>query len=143
VTNRRTLAAALTFAAVLSVVGCGPAGPKTYSVRGKLDLTGGDVAHLAGCNIEAAHESDPTVRASGSVQSDGRFTLETLHEGVILKGAQQGKYRVRLLLSDDGDAEARKLRRKAIHPRFLQFETTGLSLEVPPDSEVVLKVAAR
>jgi hypothetical protein len=50
---------------------------------------------------------------------------------------------VRLLLSDDGDAEARKLRRKAIHPRFLQFETSGLSLEVPPDSEVVLKVAAR
>jgi hypothetical protein len=126
-----------------SVVGCGPAGPRTYPVRGRVEATAGDVRPLAGSNVEAALESDPTVRASGVIQPDGRFTLETLHAGVILKGAPAGTYQARIILDDDGDREARRQRRAAVHPRFLQFKTSGLSFQVPADGDVILKVAPR
>ena len=123
--------------------GCGPAGPKTYPVHGKFEVAGGDAAHLAGATVEAAEVTDPSVRASGTIQSDGSFTLETLHAGVIKKGAQEGNYKVRIILGDDGDREARRLRRAAVHARFLQFETSKLSFQVPTSGDVILKVAPR
>jgi hypothetical protein len=125
------------------VVGCGPAGPKTYPVRGKVEIAAGDIRQLAGNHVEAALEGDPTVRASGVIQPDGSFTLETLHAGVILKGAQAGNYQVRIILADDGDSETQRLRRAALHPRFLQFQTSGLSFQVPTEGDVILKVSPR
>jgi hypothetical protein len=136
-------AAVLAFVGLWGMVGCGPAGPKTYPVRGKVELAGGDASNLAGNNIEAAMASDSTVRASGVIQPDGSFTLETLHAGVILKGAQEGNYQVRLILDDDGDRESKRRRRAALHPRYLDFKTSGLSFKVPTEGDVLLKVAPR
>jgi len=85
---------------LFGAVGCGSAGPTTYRVNGKVELVGGEVKHLAGHHIEAVLTGEPTVRASGEIQQDGSFTLETLHAGVILKGAREGNYQVRIILSD-------------------------------------------
>lgn len=134
-------AAVLGLAALLGVLGCG-SGPKTYTVRGKLELTGGDVQALAGHTLEAMSESDPTVRASGVIQPDGSFTLETLHAGAVYKGAQEGTYQARIILADD-DKEAMRRARAALNARFLQFKTSGLTFKVPPEGEVTLKVAGR
>ena len=38
------------------------------------------------------------VRASGVIEPDGRFKLETLQGGEVVKGAREGTYRVRLIL---------------------------------------------
>ena len=65
----------------LAFTGCGPGGPKTHPVRGKVELAGADAAPLAGSHVEAALVSDPNVRASGEIQPDGRFSLQTLHAG--------------------------------------------------------------
>src|SRR5262245_61851004 len=133
-------AVVLAFLGLGGLAGCGPAGPTTYPVRGKVELAGGDPRQLAGSNVEAALESDRTVRASGVIQPDGTFTLETLHAGVLRKGALAGTYRVRLILSDD---DARSKRSAVLAPRYLQFEKSGLSLKVPADGDVVLKVSSR
>src|SRR5262245_39900924 len=125
------------------VTGCGPSGPKTYPVTGRVEVAGGNAAPLAGSNVEAALDSDPTVRASGVIEEDGRFTLETLHAGKILKGAQAGTYKARIVLSDEGERGSRKLARAAVHPRFLQFESSGLRFEVPANGDIVLQVSPR
>lgn len=120
------------------VLGCGDSGPKTYPVNGTIALPGGDSSPLAGHNIEASLDGEPTVRASGVIEADGRFKLETLQNGKIVTGAREGTYKVRLILSDD-DAASRKLAKKAVPARYFQFDTSGLALQVPGD-DVKLEV---
>ncbi len=121
------------------LAGCGPGTPKTYPVSGKLSLSSGDVSQLAGHFIEASLEGDPNVRASGVIGPDGSFSLETLHSGIILKGVLEGKYQVRIVRGEEDD-DGKKLKKPPVAPRYLKFDSAGLSLDVPPPGDVVLKV---
>lgn len=132
----------VTAISMLSLTGCGNSGPKMHAVKGKVEIEAGEVKNLAGTNIEASLDADPTVRASGVVGADGSFTLETLHEGVIKKGAREGTYQVRFILPDD-DKEARRAAARSLDKRFLKFETSGLTLQVPSTGDVTLKVVPR
>jgi hypothetical protein len=126
---------------LLTIAGCGgPAGPKTYPVKGQVQLAGGEVQVLAGHNVEAALETESTVRAYGLIKDDGSFELETLRAGVLQSGAAEGKYRVRVALSDD-DPEARNRATQAVNPRFLAFDSSGLSFQVPTDAPVTLQLS--
>jgi hypothetical protein len=89
-TSRRIIAAVVAVVGTLGVLGCGPGGPRTYPVRGRVAAAAGDVTPLAGNYVEAALATDVTVRASGVIQPDGSFTLETLHAGALLRGAPGG-----------------------------------------------------
>lgn len=61
---------------------------------------------------------------------------------MIRRGAVKGTYQVRILLNDD-DSASRKRAAQAVAPRFRQFATSGLTVEVPPQGEVTLPVAAK
>src|SRR5438034_8880223 len=74
--NLRNLAAQAVFIITLmSNLGCGAGGPRTYPVQGKVELAGADVKLLAGSHVEFALAADPRVRASGEIQEDGSFKL--------------------------------------------------------------------
>ncbi len=90
-----------------------------------------------GHNLEAALGTDLAVRAYGQIQEDGSFSLETLQAGVLYSGAAEGSYRVRIVLSDD-DPGARRRAAQALHPRFLQFDSSGLSIQVPNNDPVTV-----
>jgi predicted small lipoprotein YifL len=81
------LAALVVFTVCLS--GCGPAGPKTYPVKGKLTINGQapkDVNmafYPVGANLEAA---------GAEMAADGSYTLKTGREGKA--GAMAGDYKV-------------------------------------------------
>jgi hypothetical protein len=135
-------AVAITAALFFFSAGCTRPGAKTYPVKGQLEVTGGDLKALAGHTVEVALVSDPQVRAAGQIQDDGSFTLETLQQGAILNGAAEGTYKARIVLADD-DIAARNLAAKSLHPRYLQFDKSGLSLEVPAAQVVSLKVTRR
>lgn len=139
----RAGAVAAVVASLWWLAGCGEAGPKTHRVNGRVELAGGNAGDLAGATVEAALESNTTTRASGVIQPDGTFKLETLHNGVILKGAMEGKYQVRILNSDDDDVGNKKARRAALNKKYTKFDTAGLSFEVPAEGEVVLKLAPK
>jgi hypothetical protein len=135
--------AAVVALALLGLAGCGGGGPKTYPVRGKVVLADGDVQQLAGSYVEFMLESDSTMRASGTIEPDGSFALQTLHEGKILKGAPEGTYRARIIPSEEDDGSARKRRPKPVHNRFLDFKTSGLSFKVPANGDVTVNVSQR
>jgi hypothetical protein len=140
--KRRTIgapAAALAALGLLGVLGCDRVGPKTYPVRGKVELVSGDVRELAGSHVEAALAGDPAVRSSGEIQPDGSFSLQTLHAGVILRGAPEGDYQVRIILADEGGGR----RRRPLDHRLLQFGTSGLSFRVPASGDLTLRLAQR
>ncbi|MBN9522032.1 hypothetical protein J0H58_26535 [bacterium] len=108
--------------------------PVTGTVTGP-----GDVAVLAGSAVEIALESDPTVRASGTIEPDGRFTLDSLKDGRVRRGAPAGAYKARIVLGDD-DPTLQKKAAKAVPAKYLKFETSGLTVRVPADGAVTLAV---
>ena len=128
--------------ALCVIAGCGASGVKTHPVAGKIAIQGAEVKPLAGHTVEIALDTNPELRASGQIRDDGSFELETLHSGTILKGAVAGTYKARIVLSDD-DAMERLLAAKSIPARYLQFEKSGLSLQVPATDGVTLNVLRR
>jgi hypothetical protein len=140
--SRRVLC--LLFAAMLgSVEGCGPTLPPTFPVKGRVDLETGDLADLADSTVELAQVKDSSIRSSASIRQDGTVEFESLISGVIAKGAQAGEYNARIILSDDGDRAAKQKRRAVVPPRYLQMNTSGWSVVVPPIGDVVLKITKK
>lgn len=119
---------------LVALTGCGR---DTYPVEGTLEVQG-DVSALAGSIIEAAVDGDPERRASGEIQPDGTFVLETLKDGRIRKGVREGTYRVRIIPSDD-DRQVRRRVLSTVGPRYLKFQTSGMTLTVPTNEAVVFK----
>jgi hypothetical protein len=115
-----------------SQAGCGGAKVKTHPVQGKVELKGGDVAILQGSHVELlAQEGEAEKRASGVIAADGTFSLKTLHEGEVVAGAPEGQYKARIILGDESDENVPKRKGNPVHRRFLDFETSGLSVTVP------------
>lgn len=135
-------AVVLTSMMLTGLAGCGANGPAMYSVVGQIRLTDGDARLLAGHSVEAALESDPLVRAYGEIQEDGSFALETFRAGAVRKGTVQGKFRARIVLSDD-NPERRRLAAEAIHSRFRDFDGSGLTFESPAAERVTLTLSRR
>jgi hypothetical protein len=129
--------------ALLAVAGCGGGGPKTYPVRGRVVLADGDIKELANGHVEFMLENDQTVRADGKIQPDGSFTMQTQQQGKLLHGAVEGKYLARIIPPEDEDGDGRKRRPPPIHPRFLDFKTSGLSFPVPTSGAITVTVSRR
>jgi hypothetical protein len=131
-------------AVLFAVATCGMCGCADRSgmspVRGRVTLAGGETAQLAGHTIEAALSTDRTVRAFGVIDRDGRFSLETLDHGTVKRGAREGTYVVRVVLTREGDGRDPP---PPFAPRFQEFETSGLTLQVPAKDEVRLELTAR
>jgi hypothetical protein len=131
VSRRRVALACCQWLLSIVVLGCGASGPKTHAVNGKVEMKDGDVAILTGSGVELKHESDENLRPTGNIDSKGSFTVKTLHQGEILIGAPEGNYKVRIILGDPSDEGVPKRKGDPIHKRFLDFDSSGLTMKVP------------
>lgn len=127
---------------VICVVGCGHGGPRIHPVRGQVELAGADVKHLTGSHVELVLATDPKVRASGEIQEDGTFKLQSNDAGGILDGTREGTYQVRIILSDD-DRERSRRAAQALAARYLDFRSSGLTISVPATGPVTIALANR
>lgn len=120
--------------------GCGEAGLVTYPIEGRVVIEAGGPESLEGQFVEVALVEDPSKRATGIIGSDGKFKLETLDKGQVWGGARPGKYQARLTLNDEGDGSVKKPR---IPRKYLDFKSSGWSLQVPPVDQVRLVVGPK
>lgn len=127
-------------AATTTLSGCGQSGPKTHRVSGKLVVQNGDINQFKGHQIEATLVDNPEVKASGMIEADGSFTLETLDKGTLYSGAREGKYQARIVLVDEGDGQTKKPK---VPRSYLQNKTSGWSVQVPAQGEVTLTLASK
>lgn len=137
----RALAAALCPAlALLAAAGCrSDDKPKTYPVRGKIVYKGaGEPAHLAGGTVMLEPVADPkAAQVRGDINDDGTFAVGSIIDSKSVSGALAGEYRVRIELPEGG----RRAARARIDPRFLKYDTSGLSLTVATGkNDVTLEV---
>jgi hypothetical protein len=123
--------------------GCGPGGPKTHPVKGKVvTAKADDLKLLAGQAVEFQSTAEPETRAFGQIGPDGSFALSTYRQGVSLPGALEGTHAVRLMV-DVGGADGDGRPRKSKWPfdrKYTQFDTSGWVVTVPVDGEVILQL---
>lgn len=127
---------------LLLISGCADLGPKLYPVSGKIQLPGGEVNFLEGSALEIASDSDNNIRAAGTIKADGSFVLETLQMGRMQKGAREGSFSARIVISDDDKAKQRAAN-KAVAKKYLKFDTSGWKIKVPVSSEVLLDLESK
>jgi hypothetical protein len=113
--------------------GCGKPSIKTHPVRGSVEVKDGDVTMLTGSTIQFVQADDETIRPYANIDASGNYIVKTLYKGEIVQGAPEGKYKARIMLGDESDegVPSRKGKGIIIHPRFLEFEKSGLSVTVP------------
>jgi hypothetical protein len=122
------------------VVGCGPGGPKTHPVQGKVvTAKPEDLKRLVGQAVELQSTAEPNTRGFGQIQADGSFTISTYRLGVALSGAIEGTHRARIAptASDDDDGRGRQ---RPVDRKYTRFDTSGWEITVPTTGEVVLKL---
>lgn len=108
--------------------GCGPADLKSLS--GKVVLPAEETFQFAGEVVELRSQSGSNETAFGEILADGTFAVESLVDGKIVKGVKPGNYQARIVISDD-DYEHKKIAGKSIPKKYLSFDSSGLSVQVP------------
>lgn len=125
------------------LAGCGPGGPKTYPVSGKIVTAKAEsLKQLVGQAVEFQSTTEPNTRGFGEIQPDGSFTLSTYRQGVSLPGAIEGKHKARLMIDmGDEDEDGQPRRRKwPVNLRYTRFESSGWEITVPTTGAVVLQL---
>jgi hypothetical protein len=112
------------------VAGCGGGAAPTVAVEGKIAFKDGKP--LTGGFVFLIPTRPGGWEASGAIQPDGTFRLESLG----LDGAVPGDYKVRLAM-DPAPASARGVRKKKaatvpIDQKYLDENSSGLTVTVPP-----------
>src|SRR5437773_3663831 len=104
--------------------GCGSG--NTSPVRGKVAFKDGTPL-TGGLVLFRPVDEKLQVSARGDIREDGTFILGTYKEG---DGAVPGKYQVAVTPPPRRKVREKPIERPFIHPRFEQYETSGLEFEV-------------
>jgi hypothetical protein len=124
--QRRVLG--LAWVAVLAgLAGCGPGGPKTYPVSGKVVFKGkGEpAAALQGSFIRLEQVADPKITAVAEIEDEASFILGSTIDGRPYPGLPDGTYRVRITPTVVRG-------RQVIPQRYDDFRTSKLEITVQP-----------
>ena len=124
------------------LMGCGPGGPKTHPVKGKVVTAKAEnLKALAGQSVEFQSTTESETRGFGVIEPDGSFTISTYRKGVSLPGAVEGTHKARLMidLGEDEDGKPRK-KKWPVDRKYTQFESSGWEVTVPTSGDVILKL---
>jgi hypothetical protein len=137
----RWLLAGLLVLALGGLTSCGQRGPQTFPVQGKVVFKGkgGNVGQLAGGNVRFQSIADPNLTAVGEIADDGSFALGSYIKDKGYPGVPAGEYKARVDPPED-DEEGRPLR-GLIHPKYQDFDKSGLTFTVPHAGELVIIVS--
>lgn len=126
-----------TFVALMLIcTGCSDGSPRRYPVQGKVVFPDGEVLKQGTVEFQSLGR-EPPVTATGSIQPDGRFEMETMSQN---DGAIIGRHRVIVVGEQEvGTSEERpwKLSKSPVHQRYADFKTSGLEVTVEPKRNVV------
>jgi hypothetical protein len=135
----RIVAILLAGAVLVEAVGCGSSTLQTFPVSGKVVYKGkGNVSQLTGGKVRFRSVSDPNVTGVGEIEDGGAFTLGTYFQEKGLPGVPAGEYKARVEPPEDDD-EGKPLR-GLLHPKYQDFDKSGLTFTVPVSGELLIQV---
>ena len=122
---------------IVALSGCSDGKPRRYPVQGKVTFPDGKVLTRGTVEFQSIGQSPPST-ATGSIQPDGSFELET---ATAKDGAIPGRHRVVVVGDDEiSTSEERpwKLSKSLVHPRHARFKTSGLEVVVEPKRNAIV-----
>jgi hypothetical protein len=124
----------------LFLIVCAPGcGSGRYTVTGRVAYEDGSPVE-AGTVIGEATVNGKLVGVQGNIASDGTFSWGSDRPG---DGAPPGNYRVLVMPVALGDSELAAGKRPAVGGKYTKFETSGITFEVKPESNVLNITVAR
>jgi hypothetical protein len=129
-------------ALLVLAAGCGESPPKTYPVYGKVVFKGkGKIHQLASGSVQFQSTADPNILAAGELEEDGSFSLGTFYKEKLLAGVPAGEYKARVIPpAPDDDDEEDPRRPSLIHPKYKDFEKSGLTFIVAGPEDITIEV---
>jgi hypothetical protein len=135
---------ALLFGPVLIAAGCGtgsaPPGDPLPEASGRVVLKGkpDGAGRLEGGRVWLRSVADPNQQAVGVIDHDGTFAIATPAAGVGRAGVAPGEYLVRV--EPPIDARGDDARAAPFHPKYLDYQKSGLRVRVPLSGEWTLEL---
>jgi hypothetical protein len=123
----------------MGLAGCGgpPGKIEGTTVRGKVVYKGkGNVAQLANGKVRLRSDADPNLIVFGTIEEDGTFALGASAPGKSPGGVPAGQYKARIEPPLDDEGRTRRL----VHPKYMDFDKSGLTVTVPASAEITLVV---
>jgi hypothetical protein len=112
----------------VSFTGCEKAREATYPVHGKVTFTDGTPMNGGSISFRSV-DRQPSINAHGVIEPDGTFELSTFAAG---DGAIAGRHRA-VVVTPSVSERARQPVPRPIHPKYRQYETSGLEFTVTTD----------
>ena len=136
----RSAASLLIGLSVFAVCGCNSNQPATYSTTGKVVFADG--SPLAGGTImfqTVGGKGDAVFNARGLIGEDGTFAMTTFEPN---DGAVAGEHQVLVRESMViGDFQSPAATARLVAPRFMSFDTSGLTVKVKEeDNDLTIQV---
>ena len=134
----------LVTALALLAAGCGtgsaPPGDPLPEVSGRVVLKGkpDGAGRLDGGRVWLRSVTDPGREAVGVIDHDGTFAMATPAAGVGRAGVAPGEYLVRV--EPPIDARGEDARAAPFHPKYLDYQKSGLRVRVPLPGEWTLEL---
>ena len=119
------------FFLLVASLGCSNGNPKTHGVYGVVRFSDGLPLTSGTVEFEALDYEMP-IMATSEIAADGSFDLGTFD---VDDGAIQGRHRVVVVSSHEIGTGAERpglIEQSKLHPRFSDFNTSGLEFEVKP-----------
>jgi hypothetical protein len=108
---------------LLAALGCGR---RLYPVRGKVTYPDGRPV-TEGLVVFESEGAEKPVMARGDIQADGSYQLSTFKPG---DGVPAGTYHVLVAPKFDANAVDKPAKPPPFDPRYADFKTSGLKVEV-------------
>lgn len=133
---QRTLALAILGAPALFAVGCNSGTLKTYPIQGQVVFQDGSPVKVGTVETKAAGKN---VQATGSIATDGTFTLTTYRPN---DGAIAGEHKVVIVqfIPVEDIPNYRPSTMGVVHRKHASYHTSGLTMNVVPDGENKIKL---
>jgi hypothetical protein len=112
-------------------------GPPLYSVKGQV-VHRSDGSPFNTTSIVFESTKPPYSRAYGELDEQGRFELSTENRGGY--GAMEGPHRVQISYVDTNGVDLRPQLSKLIDPKYFEFRTSGIEVDIKPDQPNEFKI---
>jgi hypothetical protein len=118
--------------------GCGESGPTLYPVKGQVVYKDNGAPFKGGTSVKFESKEPPYVRAASALDAEGRFELATEQRSGT--GAMAGPHRVSISYITPDGAYIQDQLSKQIDPKYFEFSTSGLEVDIKPDQPNDFKI---